>query len=300
MRNADDTPSGAKLAAVLTVPSPVTARPSDTTAITVDGLSVRLGGRRVLRDIGFTVAAGSFVGILGPNGCGKTTLLRCIAGLQRPCAGQVRIEGEPVSGIAPASLARRLAVQAQDSVAALGFTVRDVVGMGRLVHRRILSGDANRDRAVIDRALTLLELEALADRPIERLSGGERQRAAIARALAQEPRILLLDEPTNHLDIRHRFAVLELARALGITVLATLHEIDLAGRYCDRILLMSGGRIIADAPPEQALTAGNLAAVYGVRALVDRHPDTGTLRIDFHPMPQDHRPCPSHPDVFSP
>ncbi len=256
-----------------------------TSAVVVEGLSCLLAGRKVLSDIGFTVPHGAILGILGPNGSGKTTLLRCLAGLQAPSTGQIRIDGADPRALRPAELARRLALQAQDSAAALGFTVRDVVGMGRLAHRRsVFSASGAEDRAIVEDALARLELEGLAERPVEQLSGGERQRVMIARALAQRPRILLLDEPTNHLDIQHRFAVLELVRSLGITVVMTLHDIELAARWCDRLLLLKDGRLQADAVPEEALTAERLTAVYRVAAAVDRRPCDGRLRIDLSPL----------------
>ena len=267
-------------------PSPTRAsRPHRTSAVVVEELSCELAGRKVLSDIGFSVAEGAILGILGPNGSGKTTLLRCLAGLQAPSAGRIRIDGADPGTLRPAELARRLALQAQDSAAALGFTVRDVVGMGRLVHRRsVFSSSGVEDRAIVEDAMARLELEALAERPIEQLSGGERQRVMIARALAQRPRILLLDEPTNHLDIQHRFAVLDLVRSLGITVVMTLHDIELAARWCDRLLLLKDGRLQADAVPEEALTAERLTAVYRVAAAVERRPCDGRLRIDLSPL----------------
>ena len=260
-------------------------RAQSSPAIEVEGLHCRLGNRTVLSDIGFAVPDGAFLGILGPNGSGKTTLLRCLAGLQAPSAGRIRVEGDDPQTLRPAELARRLALQAQDAAAALGFTVRDVVAMGRLVHRRsAFAGAGADDRDIVEDALSRLDLHALAERPVEHLSGGERQRVMIARALAQRPRILLLDEPTNHLDVHHRFAVLDLVRALGITVVATLHDIELAARWCDRILLMKDGCLQADAVPEKALTPERLTAVYRVAATVDRRPGDGRLRIDLSPL----------------
>ncbi|WP_255448331.1 ABC transporter ATP-binding protein [Telmatospirillum sp. J64-1] len=259
--------------------------PGTDPAIAVQDLCCRLGGREILKSVSFAIPAGSVVGILGPNGCGKTTLLRCLAGLLAPSSGHVRIAGNDPLTLRPAKLARLLALQAQDATAALGFTVRDVIGMGRLVHSASpFGGVSAQDRAVVEREIRRLDLTALADRPVEALSGGERQRVMIARALAQETSILLLDEPTNHLDVQHRFAVLDLLRALGITVVTTLHEIDLAARWCDRILLMKDGAIHADASPEQALTPENLRDVYRVEAVIRHHPDDGTMRIDLSPL----------------
>ena len=254
-------------------------------AMAVDGLRVRRSGRDVLADVALAVPAGMMTGILGPNGCGKSTLLRCLAGLERPDAGRVLIGGADIGDLPPALLARRLALQAQDADTALGFRVRDVVGLGRLAYRRgLLAGEDDHDRAVVARALALLDLGGLADRAVETLSGGERQRVMLARALAQEPEILLLDEPLNHLDVHHRFEVLALVRSLGITVLAVLHDLDLAGRYCDRVVIMKAGRIVADAPPEAALTRAHLVPAFSVEASVDRHPATRQIRIDLQPI----------------
>jgi len=177
-------------------------------AIEAEEVVVVFGTRRVLDNVGFKSACGEVVGLLGPNGCGKSTLLRCIGGTMRPRAGRVTIEGRDVRKIPPSDLARVMAVQTQESAAALGYSVREVVAMGRLAHRRLFSGDTRRDIEVVEEALARFDIAFLADRRVETLSGGERQRVSIARALAQEPRILLLDEPTNHLDIRHQFATL--------------------------------------------------------------------------------------------
>ncbi|MEG6508860.1 ABC transporter ATP-binding protein [Methyloligella sp. 2.7D] len=258
---------------------------ADGPAIVASGLCCRKGTKEVLKDVSLQIEQGCFLGILGPNGCGKTTLLRCLAGLDRPSGGELLLEGEPVFGLSPAAIARRLALQGQDAEAALGFSVRDVVSLGRLAHRRsFLSGDDADDIAKVEQAISQLELESFAGRAVETLSGGERQRVMIARALAQEPQILLLDEPTNHLDIQHRFAVLKLVRSLGITVVAVLHDIELAARHCDRIVLMKQGRVVADGTPQEALTANHLRDVFSVAAAIDTHPVTGRMRIALEPL----------------
>jgi iron complex transport system ATP-binding protein len=272
------------MSAALNLPGPGTALPSPRPPVVVENLSCRLGGREVLKGIDLSIARGTVLGILGANGSGKSTLLRCIAGLARPAAGRVKIEGEDVASLPPARLARRLALQAQDAEAALGFSVREVVAMGRLAHRVSPFGSRSKgDDVVVARCLDALELTALSGRRMEALSGGERQRVMIARALAQEPTVLLLDEPTNHLDVQHRFAVLDLVRELGITVVATLHDIELAARTCDRLVLLKGGAVVADGTPFEALTANSIASVYGVSGEIDRQPGTGKIRVDLQP-----------------
>ena len=259
-------------------------------AVVIEGLACHYGETEVLRGIDLAVGAGEFVGILGPNGCGKTTLLRTVAGLHAPAAGRVLVIGEDVRSLAPATLARRLAMQAQDSPNMLGYSVRDVVGLGRLAHRTSLfAGRERDDESVVAKSLAALDIANLSERAVETLSGGERQRVTIARALAQEPRVLLLDEPTNHLDIRHRFAVMERVRGLAVTVIATLHDIEFAARICDRLIVLGGGRIAADGPPEQALTPDVIAAVWNVRAEIDHHPVTGQMRIDLQPLRESSR-----------
>lgn len=261
--------------------SPTLSRP----AIQLAGLWCRRGGNDVLKGIDMEVEAGTVLGVLGPNGCGKSTLLRCIAGLEQPSAGDVSLEGRAVRHLSPSAIARRLALQGQDSDSSLGFSVRDVIGLGRLAHRSsFFAGASERDKEIVEQALMRLELTELAERPVETLSGGERQRVVVARALAQEPAILLLDEPTNHLDIQHRFSVLDLVRELGVTVVAVLHDIELAARSCDRIVLMKDGLVVSDGPPALALTPRTLRDVFSVHADVETHPRACRLRIELSPL----------------
>lgn len=251
--------------------------------IDVEGLHVSLGGRVVLAGIDLHVAAGEVLGVLGPNGCGKSTLLRCIAGLLQPSRGEVRLAGILVRRMKPQAIARELAFQAQEAGAALGYTVRSMVEMGRLAHRSLFSGDATRDAAMVERSLARLEITHLAERAVETLSGGERQRMAIARALAQDSPVLVLDEPSNHLDVRHQFAVLDLVRGLGLTTIVTLHDLQLASRLCDRVALLHEGRIAALGAPAQALTPTAIERVYQVGATVSSRPGSRELDIRLFP-----------------
>jgi iron complex transport system ATP-binding protein len=219
-----------------------------------------------------TIRRGEFVGLIGPNGSGKTTLLRCLTGLLAPEGGAVLLEGREVGRWGPGELARRLGVVAQGGEAGFEFTVRQLVAMGRYPHRRRWQRETPADREAIAEALRLTNLLGLAERPVAALSGGERQRVALARALAQTPRALLLDEVTAHLDVGYQAEVLALLQRLqaerGLTIVAVLHDLNLAARGCQRLILLAGGRIIVTGPPAEVLTPTNLEAAYGVKVQV--------------------------------
>ncbi|QES10334.1 ABC transporter ATP-binding protein [Streptomyces venezuelae] len=234
--------------------------------IAAENLSWSVAGTPVVRDVSAAVAPGETVGLLGPNGSGKSSLLRCLAGLRAPDTGTVRYDGESVRGWSARRIARHVAFVAQDSGADSDLRVADVVGLGRTPFRDRWRGPDATDRAVTAQALEEVGLTALADRSWKALSGGERQRAHIARALAQQPYALLLDEPTNHLDVKHQLELMELLTGTDRTVLVALHDLSLAARYCDRLLLLHHGRLIAAGPPAEVLTAERLAEVFEVDA----------------------------------
>ncbi|MFE5806329.1 ABC transporter ATP-binding protein [Streptomyces sp. NPDC056491] len=234
--------------------------------ITAEGLSWSASGTPVVRGVGLDIAPGETVGLLGPNGSGKSSLLRCLAGLRVPDAGTVRYDGQPVRDWSARRIARRIAFVEQDSGFDTDLGVADVVGLGRTPFRDRWRGPDATDRAVVAAALDRVGLTALAGRSWRTLSGGERQRTHIARALAQQPYGLLLDEPTNHLDVKHQLELMELLAGTGQTVLVALHDLTLAARYCDRLLLMDRGRLIAAGAPAAVLTAGHLARIFDVDA----------------------------------
>ncbi|MFJ3582225.1 ABC transporter ATP-binding protein [Streptomyces sp. NPDC090127] len=234
--------------------------------ITAERLSWSVAGTTVVRDVSLDIVPGETVGLLGPNGSGKSSLLRCLAGLRVPDAGTVRYDGEPVRDWGARRIARHVAFVEQDSGSDSDLRVADLVGLGRTAYRSRWRGPDAQDRAVVVAALDRVGLTALADRPWKALSGGERQRAHIARALAQQPYCLLLDEPTNHLDIKHQLELMELLSATDQTVLVAAHDLSLAARYCDRLLLMHRGRLVADGSPAHVLDPERLAAVFEVDA----------------------------------
>jgi len=247
----------------------------------LEARSVTVGYDRepVVREVSLTVARGRSLGIVGPNGSGKSTLVRALSRVLPPVSGEVLLDGIDIYRMSARDLARRVAVVAQDNAVAFDFLVADVVLMGRSPHLSRFGIERSRDYEVAWQSMDLTHTTALADRPITAVSGGERQRCMIARALAQQPSILILDEPTAHLDINHQIEILDLARRLTaereLATLVVLHDLNLASQYCDQLMLLAGGRVIADGPPEEVVTESRIRAAYGADVQVRRHPATG-------------------------
>lgn len=237
--------------------------------IAVRDLDLFVANRPLLADMSFTVGQAEFVAVLGPNGVGKTTLLRALAGMLRPRHGSVRIAEREVGALTPAERSREIAFVTADDIFADRLTVREVVAAGRYPHHRWWEWrEGEHDTIAIAQALQAVHLSDFAGREFATLSSGERQRAWIALAFAQEAPLLLLDEPTSHLDVRVAQEILALLRAqvsAGKTVVCVLHDPNEAAAYADRVLLLAGGRILALEPPEQALSPALLERAYGLR-----------------------------------
>ncbi|WP_043635616.1 ABC transporter ATP-binding protein [Nonomuraea candida] len=233
----------------------------------VRGVSVHLDGRPIVHEADLLVDDGEFVCLVGPNGCGKSTLMRTIYRALRPASGLITVDGDDVHGLSWRESARRTAVVAQETPAELDFTVGEVVLMGRTPYERAAAEDEERCARALDR----VGLAGAQERIYATLSGGEKQRALVARALVQETRLLLLDEPTSHLDVRHQLEILHLVRELGaelgLATLAVLHDLNQAAAFCDRLYVMSAGRVLAGGPPDQVLTPELISQVYTVRAV---------------------------------
>ena len=234
-----------------------------------------------------SVGASEIVGVIGPNGCGKTTLVRILAGVLAPQAGQVRLADRPLATYRRAEVARRVAVLAQDAVVGFPFTALEVVLMGRAPHQSMLGFASARDLAIARAAMARLDVADLEARPIDRLSGGERQRVLLARALAQEPEVLLLDEPTTHLDLRHQAELLDLIHDLrrerGVAVVAVLHDLNLAALGCNRLVLLADGRVVHAGTPAAVLTVEALGEAYGAAVRVAGDAATGPVVL---PLPR--------------
>jgi iron complex transport system ATP-binding protein len=253
------------------------------------GVTVQANGATLLHPLDLTLDPGHLVGVLGPNGAGKTTLLRVLANLQRLDDGCVLYDGAPASQLGHTTLARQLAYLAQGATVHWPLTVEHLVSLGRLPYRRLWRQDASADTRAVTAALRVTETEALRHRTLATLSGGERMRVLLARALAVEAAALVADEPIAALDPYHQLQVMEVLRETarrGTLVVAVLHDLTLAARFCDRLVLLDAGRVVADGAPDVVLSAANLTRVYRVTVVRDTH--DGALYV----VPWSRRPGP--------
>ncbi len=231
--------------------------------------------------VNLDVGAREFVGIIGPNGSGKTSVLRCAYRYNKPAKGRVRLDQRDLASSSDRWTAQHVAVVLQEFPQEFGLTVEDVVRMGRIPHKGLFQGENAQDEALVQKALRSVDMSALRHRAFEQLSGGEKQRALVARALAQEPTLLILDEPTNHLDPHFQIELLRLLRGLQLSILASFHDLNLAAAYCDRLYAIQDGRIVAQGTPDQVLTAERVKQLYGLNVIVDRHPHAGHPRLTW-------------------
>lgn len=248
--------------------------------LSAEKLAWSVHGTPLLTDVDLTVEPGQTFGLVGPNGSGKTSLLRLLAGLNKPKAGRVLMDSQPLHTLKQRAIAQYVALVEQQADTTDRITVRQVVSLGRTPFLSALRPWSTEDDAIVAQALRDVDMAHMTDRLWHTLSGGERQRVHIARALAQQPKIMLLDEPTNHLDIRHQLSILELVRQLPITVIISLHDLNQA-MECDRIGVMDSGRLIDSGPPHDILTASRLQQTFGVHAHVIDDPVDGKQVMRF-------------------
>ena len=241
-----------------------------------------LGGNAILRGVSLEVEPNEFVGIIGPNGSGKSTLLKCIYRVLKPQAGIVKLDGTDIRELSYKKSAQSIAVLAQHNYYNFEFSVQDVVLMGRSPHKRAMERDNAQDYAIVAQALETVGMADMAKRSFSTLSGGEQQRVILARALAQQTPCLILDEPTNHLDITYQLELMDIVQGLGRTVVAAIHDLNIAAMYCTRLFVMEKGQLVASGTPEEVLTPELIRQVYGVKAKVFRD-EAGILRIQYYP-----------------
>ena len=253
-----------------------------TDTLVVDELSVALGGTEIISDISVSVDSGELLGVVGPNGAGKTTLLRAIQCTLPSTQGSVTVEDQPVERLSARERGRLIASVPQETRLSFSFSVEQAVAMGRNPYIGRFGTADETDHQAVQRALEKTHLTDLADRPGTELSGGERQRVLLARAFAQDAPLLLLDEPTANLDINHAINTLDLVRSAvddGTAAVAAIHDLDLAARYCDRLLLVADGELLAVGSPDAVLTSQQLDTAFDVETVVSDDPTTGSPRV---------------------
>lgn len=250
-------------------------------SIKADNLVWKIGGKTIIDGISFEAEPGKVLGLLGPNGSGKTSLLRLLARLKRPHAGRIMLDGQDLSTFRRRAIAQRVAFIEQHATTNANLKVVDVVKLGRFPHRSMLSGWRREDDTAVNEALERTGMSAKRSDAWQSLSGGEKQRTHLARALAQAPQELILDEPTNHLDVHHQISLLRLVSSLPITSIIALHDLNHAAMFCDRLIVMQAGRIVASGLPEEVLTQELLHKVFSVQAHVETSPYHARPHIHF-------------------
>ncbi len=237
-----------------------------------------------LTDVNCSIQEGEWWGIIGPNGSGKSTLLQLISGVDKRSTGELMIRGHHVSEYSRRELSQMLAVLQQDGLPAINYPVRDIIEMGRFPFQDWIGRDRGKNaETIIEDIMDKLQLQELSDRPLDELSGGQRQRVALGKVMAQEPRILLLDEPTTYLDIYYQLQFMELVanwrKETGITVIAVLHDLNLAAQFCDKLIVLQEGEVVGIGTPEEILTEDNIRRVYAVEPAVVQHPNSGVPQV---------------------
>ena len=253
----------------------------DITALSAQGICWHSGERQILSDVSVQLSQGKMLGIIGPNGAGKSTLLRCLYRYLTPSRGDICLFGHPASELSAKEFARQVAVVLQDTPHHFDMTTAQLVTLGLTPHKGAFSFTSEQDKVLVRHALATVGLNELANQSYEQLSGGEKQRALIARAIVQKPKLLILDEPTNHLDIRYQIQILELLRSLDITVVISIHDLNLASALCDQLLLLNRGRAVIQGAPAEVLTEQQIGEVFGVCCQVLPHPQHGNPQINY-------------------
>lgn len=249
--------------------------------LSVKDLEIMIGTEAIVKSISFQTQKQQFVGIIGANGCGKSTMLKGIYKGIKPHAGQVFLDELDLLAVSEKKVAQRLGVVNQFNELNFDLSVFQMVLLGRTPHKKLLESDTQADLEIVKEALAKTNLTSYADRSFLSLSGGEKQRVILARTIAQQPNYMILDEPTNHLDIRYQLEILTCVKNLGIGVLAALHDLELAAHYCDYVYAMKQGKIIAEGKPEKLFTESLIKEIYGVNCTIYKNPVTSRLGFAY-------------------
>jgi iron complex transport system ATP-binding protein len=245
-------------------------------------INIDILDKNIVKDISISAKKGEFVGIIGPNGCGKSTFLKSIYRAIKPKSGAVYLDGSDILKMNIKTSAKKMAVVGQFNNVNFDFTVEQMVLMGRTPHKRLLEKDTKEDYNIAYEALKQVSMESYASRSFSTLSGGEKQRIVLARAIAQQPEFLILDEPTNHLDIKYQLQILSLVKKLNIGVVAALHDLNLAFMYCTKLYVMKNGHVISSGEPREVLTKELIRKVYEVDCEIEENNKTGCLTINYY------------------
>ncbi len=252
-------------------------------ALEVKNLKFGYNRETILKDVSFNIEKGKFISIIGPNGSGKSTLLKNLNGIYTPSGGKVTVDSIDINRIKTKELAKKIALVPQNTIIDYEFTVEDIVLMGRHPYKGRFQREDDNDYEIVKEALEMTNTFHLKDRIITEISGGERQRVIIAKALAQNPSIILLDEPTSHLDINHQIEILNLLRKLnqekGTTIVVVIHDINLASRYSDKIIMLNEGEIIGIGRPEEVITKENIEFAYNLKVAIDKNKHTDSIYL---------------------
>ena len=250
--------------------------------VQVQNVRVSIGAREIVQGVSLAADGRQVVGIIGPNGSGKSTLLKAVYRVLRPSGGVILLDGQPVDQMPLRTSAQKMAVMAQVNEFSFDFTVEKMVYMGRTPYKRLMEPDNQADADAVEEAIRITGIDHLRNRFFSTLSGGEKQRVLIARALAQRTQVLILDEPTNHLDIKYQLQLMDIVKSLNCTVLAAVHDLNIAAMYCDYLYALKGGEVVGEGTPENLLTPAFIRSVYDVEAKVLPQENGGPLRIFFH------------------
>jgi len=241
------------------------------------------GNKQILKGIDLELHPKEFLGIIGPNGSGKSTFLKCVYRVQKPTAGEIEFDGRKLDEFSYRESALKLAVVAQHNFYNFDFSVLDVVLMGRSPHKKMMERDNKEDYELARNAIKIVGLSGFENRNFSTLSGGEQQRVILARALTQETECLVLDEPTNHLDIRYQLEIMDIVKSLGHTVIAAVHDLNIAAMYCDRLIAIEDGKVVGFGTPKELLTEDFIYRLYRVRSEVKIDSATGHMNIVYIP-----------------
>lgn len=252
--------------------------------ILAEAIKMSFGSKEVLKGVDFELKDKEFVGIIGPNGSGKSTFLKCVYRIQKPTSGEIFFDGQALDELSYRESALKLAVVAQHNSYSFDFSVIDVVLMGRSPHKKILERDNLQDYVVARKALALVGLPDFEERSFATLSGGEQQRVILARALTQQTECLVLDEPTNHLDIKYQLQIMDIVKSLNLTVVAAVHDLNIAAMYCDRLVAIKNGQVIGVGTPQELLTEHFIYNMYDVECKVHIDEKSGRMNIVYLPQ----------------